>query len=223
MPFDKDSEWWPSITTPENAIRAMQYGSSAATLVAVITAVIGGSAIYLGHPVLGMHGWILMDAALFSLVAWRMYRLSLPWSIVGLVLFTAGRLYSILNNPHLLIGGIVGTVVFFPAYLNAVRGGLYLRRTRTHPVAYPPASVMNEALEAEAWTMRPADLQQTNTATSSMDEYEEFLNCMRRGERKFQKARFTVQEEYAAWLKDRRKKLAIARAAAEKASSARSA
>jgi hypothetical protein len=223
MPFDKDSEWWPTVDSPERATRAMQYGSAAATFVAIIAAVIGGSVIYLGHPVLGMDEWILMEAALFALVAWRMYRLSLPWSIVGLVLFTAGRLNLILNHPHFLIGAVSGTIVFLPAYLNAVRGGLYLRRTRTHPLAYPPASVMKEAPEAETWTLRTADLQHTNTATSSMDEYEEFLNCMRRGERKFQKARFTVQEEYAAWLKDRRKKLAIARAAAEKASSTRSA
>jgi len=50
----------------------------------------------------------------------------------------------------------------------------------------------------------------------SNDEYTEFLNCMRRGERKFQTAGRTVQEEYAAWLKDHRNKLARTKPAEEK-------
>ena len=52
---------------------------------------------------------------------------------------------------------------------------------------------------------------------SSNDEYNEFLNCMKCGERKFQAAGRTVQEEYAAWLKDRRKRLATSSPAQEKA------
>src|SRR5208337_742749 len=49
------------------------------------------------------------------------------------------------------------------------------------------------------------------------EEYNEFLNCLKRGERKFQTAGRTVHDEYAAWLKDYRKKLALAQAAKEKA------
>jgi hypothetical protein len=199
----------------------MQNGSAAAALAAMLATGVGVTAIYLGHPVFGMSAWILVDAAFFAVMAWRVYRLSLPWAIAGLLFFTVGRIFGILNNPHLLIGGLAGLVVFFPCYLNAVRGGFYLRRANSEGSVPIPLIETNAAPEGEISRGQATEAQQSASGGSTAEEYEEFLNCMRRGDRKFQKPGFTVQQEFGAWLKDRRRKLAISRPAEEKARATR--
>jgi hypothetical protein len=218
MPFDKDSDWWPTVNNPERAVRAMRLGSASVTLSAALTAAISFVAISSGRPVFSVNGWRLTVAALLSIVAWRVYRLSLPWAIAGLALYTFDKLYLFANYPQFGFR-LVAAVLFFPYYVNAVRGGLYLRRTRTKGPASNPPAEMKEAFEIETWSSRSPDVQRTPLPESTGEEYDEFLNCMKRGERKFQKVGFTIHDEYTAWLKDRRKKLALARAAEEKAKS----
>jgi len=201
--------WWPSIENPENAVKAMQFGAYTAALGAILTAGISAAAIYLQHPVLGIDAWALVDASLFAIVAWRVYRLSLPWSIAGLVIFSLERLLSFLTNPHLGIGGVIAIVLFFPYYLNAVRGGLYLRAARKPA---PPPIVKAEAPpvpEIDTSADRPVEAAASQSSLPTNDEYSEFLAYMKRPDRKFQKARDTVQDEFAAWLKDHRRRAAL--------------
>lgn len=90
-------KWWPSIESQSNATDVMHFAAFTAGLSAFVTAGISLDAIYEGHAVMGISGWALVDAAVFAIVAWRIYRLSLPWAIVGLALFTVektGRDYA---------------------------------------------------------------------------------------------------------------------------------
>jgi hypothetical protein len=220
-----DDKWFPSITNPQNATQAMHNGACAAGLCAAVTGVLNVAAIYADHPIMGMSGWGLIDAAVFAVVAWRVYRLSLPWAIAGLVLYVLERLNTIIQHPQLTFRAVL-IVMVLPYYWNAIRGGLYLRRTRTPNSPLITAEELRASIQPfEGDTSRSysASVQESRIPQSNDDEYSEFLECMRRGERKFQKAGYTLHEEYAAWLKDRRKKLAITRAAEEKAGSTRSA
>jgi hypothetical protein len=90
-----------------------------------------------GVPMLGADGAALIDAALLGVVAWHIFRLSLPWSVAGLLLFLGGRLYRVMNIPSAHGNVMVGIVLFF-CYVNAVRGGLYLR---SNPVALDQAPI----------------------------------------------------------------------------------
>ncbi|HET6169112.1 MAG TPA: hypothetical protein VFE01_02980, partial [Terracidiphilus sp.] len=114
MAFGMGREWWPSINNHEDAVKAMKYGAYTAALSAGITASASITGIYLDHPVLGMGPWALVDAVLLSIVAWRVYRLSLPWSIVGLLLFTFARLYGLAHYPHFAIRTVISAILFVP-------------------------------------------------------------------------------------------------------------
>jgi hypothetical protein len=133
------SSYWPPIETAEKAVDLMHNGSFAAVFSTILTAGISIAAMYLNHPIMGMDGLGLVDAFLFGVVAWRIYRLSLPWAIAGLLFFTGERLYGVVSNPRSGTAGIVVAFILFFYYLNAVRGGLYLRREKS--VLVPAASV----------------------------------------------------------------------------------
>ncbi|HKF45899.1 MAG TPA: hypothetical protein VKB38_00980 [Terracidiphilus sp.] len=213
MPFDNDSGRGQSAANHKKAVHGMRIGALAAGLFAAITATANVMAIFSDQPVMGMNGWGLIDAALFAVVAWRVYRLSLPWSIAGLVMFTTERLLAFLHSPHVLSGGLIGTVIFFPAYVNAVRSGLILRKERKADSA--------PAFPNSASSHVYGDLNQFSTAGDnrphpSNEEYNEFLAYMKLGQRKFQRPGFTLQDEFAAWLKDRHKHDAAPHAQADK-------
>ena len=210
-----DDKWFPTISNPQNATQAMHNGAYAASLVAAVTGAINIAAIYTQTPIMGAHGWGLIDATLFAIVAWRVYRLSLPWAIAGLVLYILERVSAIILHPQLTFRLVV-VVMVLPYYWNAIRGGLYLRRIKTANlplIAAEELRVSTQAFESDSSSSYSASVHESRIPQANEDEYSEFLECMRRGERKFQKAGYTLHEEYAAWLKDRRKRLARAQAA----------
>lgn len=203
MPSHNDSGWVQSVKSSKRAVYVMRIGASAAGLFALLTAVANIMAILLDRPILGMNGWGLIDAVLFSVVSWRVFRLSLPWAIAGFVMFTIERVMSFVHNPHILSSGTIATVIFFPAYLNAVRGGLYLRKIRT---AKPAPAFPNAALPNVSEAQRYAAMTTgSGLSDASHDEYNEFLAYMKQSNRKFYRAGASIQDEFASWLKDRHK------------------
>jgi hypothetical protein len=221
-----DDKWFPTITNQRNATQAMQLGATAAALRAALRLAVSLIAIYSGEPVLGRAGVGLFLAAFYFIAAWRVHRLSLPWAIAGLTVYTVDKLVGLLQTPRLGLL-VFASLLFLPYYWNAVRGGLFLRKVQRAQSAPPAQAAIAEAqeekqvLEIVSSYRRSTDVHESRMPQSNEDEYSEFLECMRRGERKFQKAGYTLHQEYAAWLKDHRKKRALVQAAAEKASSTR--
>lgn len=118
----------------------MHAGAGVSAFVSVVTAIIGIMSLA-GHPVFGMDGWVLIDAALFGAIAWRIFRLSLPWSIVGLLLFLGEKVYMFMGHP-VAHGNIIVAFFFFLAYVNAVRGGLYLQGNPVVPEQAAPEQAL---------------------------------------------------------------------------------
>lgn len=177
--FDTD-RFWPTVDSQPKAVDAMHLAAYVAALGALATAAISVQALYVGHPVLGMRGSGLIDAALFAIIAWRIYRLSLPWSIAGLVIYTFERLFTITH--FLSFGSIIFTILFFPYYLTAVRAALYLREAKT-PVSAP-----------------------VPVAEATLEDHEAFRQYMAQSYRPFHKSGLSVQEEFNLWLADRQQK-----------------
>jgi len=123
------TNYWPKIENTQVATEQMRHGSYTAGITAVLTASLGIAAIVLDHPVLGITGWALVDAAVFAVVAWRVYCLSLLWAFAGFVLFVGERVFSFMNNQGSIASLVVG-VLFGLMYLHAVRGGLHLSEVR---------------------------------------------------------------------------------------------
>ena len=133
-------EVWPPIYSSERAIVFMHSGAGMAAFSSVLTAAINITAICLKRPVLGMDGWGLIEAALFAVIAWRVYRLSTAWAVFGLALFTLEKLIGIIINPRLGATSVAG-IIFLFFYVHAVRGGLYLRKLKkAHSVPPLPAA-----------------------------------------------------------------------------------
>jgi len=181
--LDRSGSFWPTIDSPAKAVDVMHFGACMAGLGAWVTAAIGAAAIYLGHRVLGMSGWVLVDAALFAIIAWRVYRLSLPWSIAGLILFTLEKLLGFARHPN--PGYIYFSLLIFPYYVNAVRGALYLQVTRV-PAVEPAAPLA--------------------VGEATIEEHEAFRHYLAQQYRAFQKPHITLDGEFRLWLADRRSK-----------------
>ena len=193
----------PPLNSPANAVTLMRYGAAAAGLNAVAAAGIGVAAIYLGHPVLGLDGWCLADAAVFAVITWRVYCQSLPWAIAGLVLFAFEEIFKSVSHPDFMgnVAVIAGAILWGPCYVYAVRGGLYLREKKLVSEYATDAP----ALSREAYTdLEPAP----PVPQGTQDENNEFLLYLRQKDRRYQRPGRTVQEEFSVWRADRAKKRA---------------
>jgi hypothetical protein len=67
------NSWWPSVETKSGAKEAAHLGAGAAVFVAAVTAIFSVLAIFGIHILSGFSVTALFDAAIFGVVAWRIY------------------------------------------------------------------------------------------------------------------------------------------------------
>lgn len=117
--------YWPEMTDLESAESAAHAGAGACFFVAAVTSLVAVISISLSRPIMGLNGWSFVDASLFAIAGWRMWRFSRPWAIVALAMYLLERVYAAISNPGasmaivmtviltlLLIGGIRGTFAY---------------------------------------------------------------------------------------------------------------
>src|SRR5262249_3038477 len=75
----------------------------------------------------------LVDAALFSIVAWQTYRMSRAWAVVGLLLLVAGRAFAFYQQGVTAMSCIVVGLFLLFAFLNGARGTFAYHRLSTQP------------------------------------------------------------------------------------------
>src|SRR5260370_26128070 len=80
------SIWWPPVSYREGARQAAREGAGAAVFVAGVNALFGVLAIFGLQILPGFSRLSLVDAALFSLVAWQTYRMSKVAAVVRLLM-----------------------------------------------------------------------------------------------------------------------------------------
>jgi len=91
------SGWWPSVETEVEAKGAAHQGTGAAVFVAGVTALFSVLAMFDIRILPGFSPLSLVDAGLFAIVAWRIYRMSRAWALVGLLGYVSERAYSIMR------------------------------------------------------------------------------------------------------------------------------
>jgi hypothetical protein len=67
-------------------------------------------------------GWALVDAAIFGLIAWGIYRMSRVAAIAGLIFYIAERIAMHIILGRSYVSAIFVTALFLFAFINAVRG-----------------------------------------------------------------------------------------------------
>jgi hypothetical protein len=101
---------------------AAREGAGAAVFVAAVTVVFSVLAIF-GFQILpGFSPVSLVDATLFAIVAWRIYKMSRAWAVVGLLLFIAERAYSIYAHGMTATAGFVVGIFILLGFIHGVRG-----------------------------------------------------------------------------------------------------
>ena len=113
--------YWAVITDTKTATDAAMQGVGASVFVAAVTGLAATLSIVLKHSVLGIDGLGLVDAGLFGVVAWRTYRMSRPWAVVGLLLYVV-ELAIRIKNGFAPIASLVVAFVIISAFSNGVRG-----------------------------------------------------------------------------------------------------
>ncbi len=116
------SGWWPSVETEVEAEGAAHQGAGAAIFVASVTALFSVLAVFDIRILPGFSPLSLVDAVLFAIVAWRIYRMSRAWALVGLLGYASERAYSIYAHGSTATAGWVVGIVILLGFVNGVRG-----------------------------------------------------------------------------------------------------
>ncbi len=127
------SIWWPPVSYREGARQAAREGAGAAVFVAGVNALFGVLAIFGLQILPGFSRLSLVDAALFSLVAWQTYRMSRVWAVVGLLMNLAGLASRFYQQGVTEMAGIVVGVIILLAFVNGVRGTFAYHKLSTQP------------------------------------------------------------------------------------------
>lgn len=122
------SGWWPSVETEVEAKGAAHQGAGAAVFVASVTALFSVLAMFDIRILPGFSPLSLVDAGLFAIVAWRIYRMSRVWALLGLLGYISERAYSMYVHGATATAGWVVGVVILLGFVNGVRGTLAYHR-----------------------------------------------------------------------------------------------
>jgi hypothetical protein len=119
---------WPALPDEPSARSAIKGGFWACIFIVVANTAIGVYALEENQKVGGYYdAWALVDAALFAIIAWRLWKNSRAWSVIGLILWTL-ELIDKLRNATATFG--VVTILLFLAFVSAARGTFVLHRLR---------------------------------------------------------------------------------------------
>ncbi len=115
---------WPEIIDQDSARTAAHTAAGWAIFVAGLTTLLAVIGMFTG-PVMGITASALVDAALFGVVAWRVWNGSRGWAIAGLALYSLEIIYNVVNHPP---GVGILTILVVLALVNGVRGTFSLHK-----------------------------------------------------------------------------------------------
>ncbi len=129
---DLKNSFLPQIATLSDAQKVGRQGTWAACFVAGLTALVAVAALSgILPPGFPISGWALVDAALFGVIAWGIYRMSRVAAVAGLVVYILERIYMQSALGAKAGAGIVVTILIILAFINAVRGTFAYHRMKT--------------------------------------------------------------------------------------------
>jgi len=137
---------WPEIMDEASALDASHKAGGWAAFVAGLTVLLAVIAMVTGSVLLGIGPGALVDAALFGIVAWRVWNGSRPWAVAGLALYLFEILWN-LSNHH---GVGILTLVVVLALVNGVRGTFALHNYRAERAKMMQSQPNSQASAAAA-------------------------------------------------------------------------
>jgi hypothetical protein len=145
-------EFWPKVADRKGAAEAAHTSAGICYFVAIVTACASVISVVSGHRILGIDGWGLVDAALFALFGWRIWKLSTVFAVLALLLYCAELAWRLADgggSPASLI-----TVLFIWGLVHGIRGTFAYKRLSEPAQAAAPmeqtASVGRSDIVAES-------------------------------------------------------------------------
>jgi hypothetical protein len=128
--MNRNFDFFCLIETLSDAQRVGRQGTWAACILAGMTGIFALASI-LGVLPKGLliSGWGLVDAALFGIIAWGIYRMSRVAAVAGLVFYIVEQVIAIATSDTKKGFGIVA-ILMIMAFFNAVRGTFAYHRLR---------------------------------------------------------------------------------------------
>jgi hypothetical protein len=115
----------PEISDEDSARSAAHMAGGWAAVVAGLTAVLSIISIAGSVSLMGASPMGLIDAALFGIVAWRVWNGSRAWAVTGLVLYCLEIIFNVISRPP---GVGILTFIILLALINGVRGTFGLHK-----------------------------------------------------------------------------------------------
>jgi len=137
---------WPELVNEDSALDASHKAGGWAAFVAGLTVLLVVIGMLTGSALMGISPSALVDAALFGLVAWRVWNGSRPWAVAGLVLY----LFEILWNLTHHHGVGLLTLIVVLALANGVRGTFALHNYRAEKAEMMQSQQNSQASAAAA-------------------------------------------------------------------------
>jgi hypothetical protein len=115
----------PEIIDEESARDAVHKAGGWAAFVGGLTALLAIISMATSNSIMGIGSSALIDAALFGIVAWRVWNGSRAWAIIGLALYSVEVVFNVIRHPPGI--GIL-TIIVYLALINGVRGTFSLHK-----------------------------------------------------------------------------------------------
>src|SRR6202050_257533 len=118
---------WPTITNENEAQNAAKGGAFGALFVTICTGGLAIVAIATGRSYGGIDAYGLVDALLFAIIAWRLFRYSFLWAVFGILLMLAELFWKLSVDPKPI--GVI-TIIIALSFVASARGTFFLRREK---------------------------------------------------------------------------------------------
>ncbi len=116
---------WPDVQSIDNAEKACHTAAICAFVVAGITGLVAGIALAGSSVIPGINGWAFLDAGIFALLGFFLWRCSRTAAVIALVLFILERIQMMASNG---IAGLPLGIVFILLFIGGVRGAFAYHR-----------------------------------------------------------------------------------------------
>lgn len=110
------SGFWPAVNTLEAAKNTAKQGAVSAAIVAVITGIMAILSLF-GVDTVSI--WALVDAGLFALIAFGIYKMSRIAAILGLLLYLWGQIGVITSTGNT---NVILFILFVLYFIHGIRG-----------------------------------------------------------------------------------------------------
>jgi hypothetical protein len=143
-PMNQGTWFWPDVSDLDGAHDATRYGMWCAILVSGVT-VLFVMLWFLGLKLPLAAPSALLDAMLFAIIAYGLYKHSRIAAVAGFTLFLIERIYAYMMTGSILGVGVLGIIMLF-GFFNGIRGAFAYQKLSAAAASQSVAAATSSAI-----------------------------------------------------------------------------